>query len=228
MLAKNFLSRRLRARPRLTASVVVAIVVALCLPARIDGLQSTRLLVAWNAGACLFLVLTARMFALSTSAKLLKRARLEDEGAWVVLVLVIVAAVASLVAIVAELAGVKGMASDVKVAHVALVGLTVLSSWAFTHTMFAMHYAHNYYLGSAGKGGNGGLLFPSAAGSPPDEPDYLDFLYFSFVIGTSAQTADVSFTGKQMRRLGTVHCVLSFVFNTSILALCINIGAGLV
>jgi uncharacterized membrane protein len=238
----NFLTRHCIVRPRLTASVIAAVVVALCVPAQITGLVTTRLLIGWNTGTCMFLILAGIMFAKSDSSKMLRRAKLEDEGEFAVMTLVVIAAIASVAAIVAELGVVKDLSQSQKTGHIALAGLTVVSSWAFTHTMFAMHYAHNFYLRQDGPAGHGGLTFPTPPDEPDgdseadeddqrdarDEPDYMDFLYFSFIIGTSAQTADVSFTSKAMRRLGTVHCVLSFLFNTSILALCINIAASLI
>jgi uncharacterized membrane protein len=87
--------------------------------------------------------------------------------------------------------------------------------------MFALHYAHDYYATQV-RGGHGGLEFPGG-----QAPDYGDFLYFACVIGTSAQTADVSFSSRTMRRTGLVHCVLAFFFNTTLLALTINIASGL-
>lgn len=231
-----------RTHPRLIVSVIAAVFVVLFLPRHISGMTVTRFLIGWNTGTCLFLTLAGFMFASSSKDKMVSRAKMEDEGEWGVLLFVVVAAVASVAAIVVELGLVKDLNPAEKTAHIALAGLTVLSSWAFTHTMFAMHYAHNFYLRQSGPAGHGGLVFPTPPGEDDadsersrseqndaeDEPDYLDFLYFSFIIGTSAQTADVSFTSKSMRRLGTVHCVLSFLFNTSILALSINLAASLI
>jgi uncharacterized membrane protein len=137
------------------------------------------------------------------------------------LILVVVAAVASVAAIIAELAAVKTLQGISKYPHIALAITTIFSSWAFTHMMFAMHYAHDFYV-SRTKNVSGGLEFPRDL-----EPDYLDFCYLAFVIGTSGQTADVSFTSKPLRRVGLIHCVLAFLFNTTILALMINIAASL-
>jgi len=116
---------------------------------------------------------------------------------------------------------VKDMHGPLRAAHIALAGVTVLSSWAFIQVMFALHYAHDYYA-DACHGRTAGLQFPD-----PEPPDYGDFFYFSSVIGTSGQTADVSFVTKGMRRIGSVHCILAYLFNTTVLALLINIGAGL-
>jgi len=106
--------------------------------------------------------------------------------------------------------------------HAALAGVTVLASWAFIQTMYALHYAHDYYA-AVDRGERGGLQFPGESA-----PDYFDFLYFSVVIGTSGQTADVSFVSKSLRRIGTLHCALAYLFNTTVLALLINIGASLI
>jgi len=179
------------------------------------------MIIAWNAGACLYLGLAGRMMFSSTTDKMHSRARLEDEGKILVLILTVLAAVSTLAAIVAELATVKGLHGSVLYAHVALVGLTITTSWLFTHSMFALHYAHDYYV-KVCKGGGRGLIFPGE-----DQPDYGDFLYFAMIIGTSAQTADVSFASSYMRRTGLLHCILSFFFNTTLLALTINIASGL-
>jgi uncharacterized membrane protein len=104
--------------------------------------------------------------------------------------------------------------------HVVLAALTVVMSWTFTHTMFAIHYAHEYYDGPENELVQG-LEFPGTGA-----PDYWDFVYYSFVIGTACATADVNVTSKNMRRITTLHCVVAFFFNTTILALTVNIGAS--
>jgi uncharacterized membrane protein len=106
--------------------------------------------------------------------------------------------------------------------HIALAVLTVLTSWVFTQFMFATHYAHEYY-SALSRGLEPGLQFPGT-----NVPDYLDFVYFACVIGTSGQTADVSISSKPMRRVGLIHCVLAFFFNTTLIALTINIAASLI
>ena len=99
-----------------------------------------------------------------------------------------------------------------------LPALTILLSWAFIHTMFALHYAHEFYDETAGRG----MSFP---GDDP-HPDYLDFVYFSFVIGMTSQVSDVAVTSKQIRRTVAAHGVVSFLFNAALLALTVNIAAG--
>ncbi len=220
-LPHHVLGHQLKARPILFTSVLVGILSFLLLPGWLALHEVTRLIVAWNTGVCLYLVLCGIIISGSTQEEIRKRAVLQDQGQLVILALVVLAAIASLTAIVGELAAVREMHGTLKAEHIALAGFTIVSSWLFTHMMFAMHYAHEYYLAGNQKCGPG-LNFPEDTA-----PDYMDFLYFSAVIGTSGQTADVSFTSKSMRRVGLVHCVLAFFFNTTVLALTINIAAGL-
>jgi uncharacterized membrane protein len=209
------------ARPRLFFSCVIGFLTALLLPESLAQHTVTRAIIGWNVGAILYLILAMKMMFWSTHERMCARALQHDEGNTVVLILVITAALMCIGAIVAELAVVKDLKGELRYAHIALAGLTIATSWAFTQTMFALHYAHDYYV-LALHGEHGGLDFPG--GHPPD---YGDFLYFASVIGTSGQTADVSFSSRKMRRTGTVHCVLAFFFNTTLVALTINIASGL-
>jgi len=213
--------RQLRARPRLYIAAVFAILVGVFAPESLAGHLLTRLLIAWNAGTCLYVLLAAVMMTRSSEEQMRRRAQVEDDGRLVILVLVVVTSVASLVAIAGQLAVVKDMQGAAKLAHIALAGLTVLSSWAFIQVMFALHYAHDYFAATT-RGRLAGLQFPG-----DEQPDYGDFFYFAAVIGTSGQTADVSFVSKPMRRIGSIHCILAYLFNTTVLALLINIGASL-
>jgi uncharacterized membrane protein len=218
---RNRLLRQVRSRPRLFISTGVAIAVAVFLPEGVASHLVTRWLIAWNAGTVLYVILAAIMMIRSTPHRMRYRAQLQDEGQRTILALVAVAAAASLAAIAGELAVVKDMHGFVKLTHIALAGVTVLSSWAFIQVMFALHYAHDYYA-AAGHGRPAGLEFPNE-----ESPEYGDFFYFAAVIGTSGQTADVSFVSKPMRRIGSLHCILAYLFNTTVLALLINIGASL-
>lgn len=213
--------RQVNARPRLFIAILVAISVGFGLPASIVDYPVTRWLVAWNSGALLYVVLAAAMMVRSSQHHMRRRAQLQDDGQHVILLFVVVGAIASLAAIGGELAMVKDMHGWQKAGHIALAGATVLSSWAFTQVTFALHYAHEYYA-SVCHGRSAGLQFPD-----DDDPDYGDFFYFSAVIGTSGQTADVSFVSKPMRRIGTLHCILAYLFNTTVLALLINISASM-
>jgi uncharacterized membrane protein len=218
---KPLLMRLVLARPRLVGSCVIGAVVASVLPAWFEMQWITRVIIGWNVGACLYLLMAAQMMFWSSHEKMRTRAMQEDEGRLVILAFVVTAALMCIGAIVAELALAKDLKGTLRYTHIALAALTIVSSWAFTQVMFALHYAHDYYIRDA-RGEHGGLDFPGG-----QTPDYGDFLYFSCVIGTSGQTADVNITNRKMRRINTMHCVLAFFFNTTLVALTINIASGL-
>lgn len=222
MTAHRFrLLRLLRARPRLFIVTALALAVAFWLPATVAHSGTTRFLIAWNVESVGYVLLAAIMMNRSTPSQMHRRAQVQDDGELVILLLAAVAAMASLAAIAGELALVKDLHGAQRMAHIALAGGTVLASWGFIQVMFTLHYAHDYYAAHC-HGRKTGLIFPEE-----DCPGYGDFFYFAAVIGTSGQTADVSFATKPMRRIGTVHCMLAYFFNTTVLALLINIGSGL-
>lgn len=219
--SRPFYLRLLLARPRLIGSVVLGAGTAYWLPLDLTQHAVTRAIVGWNVGALAYLLMALKMMFWSSHERMRVRALRHDEGNTVVLVLVVLAALMCLGAIVMELGVVKDLRGELRYTHMVLAGLTIATCWAFTQVMFALHYAHDYYARVI-RGAQGGLAFPGG-----EAPDYGDFLYFACVIGTSAQTADVSFNCRQMRRTGLVHCVLAFCFNTTLLALTINIASGL-
>lgn len=217
--------RHLKYKPRLFFAILLGLVV-LALTMTFTHLRPvTDSLLAWNTGTLLYLALSIETMMSAGPDVMHRRAAVYDDGEVTILLLSILAAVLSVAAIVGELASVKTVSGYARGVHVGLAVLTLLTSWAFIHTAFAFHYAHGYYFSERHCGDKGGrcLIFPGT-----DTPDYLDFLYFSFIIGTSGQTADVSIAGRQTRRIGTVHCVVAYVFNATVLALTINIAASLV
>ena len=173
----------------------------------------TRLLIGWDVGVAAYLGFAYYMIAHSDVARIKRRAATQDEGSTVILILTATAALASLGAILAELgsAGRQPM-------NLALAGLTIVLSWVFTHTMFALHYAHDFY---DQHGPEGGLTFPGN-----EKPDYWDFVYFSFVIGMTSQVSDVAVACRPIRRTVSAHGVISFFFNAALLALLVNIAAS--
>ena len=177
---------------------------------------TTRALIAWNAGALLYLVLVIWVIARSELDHLRERAEEEDEGAALILVLTVIAAAASIVAIFVELGAARGDKNDWLSPVLALS--TVILSWVFIHTIFAFHYAHDFY-GAAEGGPKGGLKFPD-----DKHPEYLDFVYFSFVIGMTFQVSDVQVTNKAVRRLVVTHGAVSFFYNLAVLSLMVNMG----
>ncbi len=211
--------RQLRVRPRLSSSTAVGLLLFALLP---DGRPlASRLLICWEIGAGLYLLLAWWMIWRSSVDHMRWRARVQDDGAAVVLFLTILAAIASLAAIVMELSGLKSLPPAQQGLHVIWTGATFAVSWLLVHTVFALHYAHVYYT-LRGQQHDAPLDFPLQ-----DNPVYLDFLYFSVVIGMTSQTADVGIAATRLRRLVMVHGIVAFVFNTTLLALTVNIAAGL-
>jgi uncharacterized membrane protein len=145
-----------------------------------------------------------------------QRAPQEDEGQFTILALTAAAALASLAAIIAELGGASGR--NRQTGDLVLATITIVLSWALIHTIFALHYAHEYYAES----GICGLVFPGG----DEEPDYWDFIYFAFVIGMTSQVSDVGVTTREIRRTVAIHGVVSFFFNAALLALTVNIAAS--
>ncbi len=211
--------RQIHVRPRLTTSTLVGAGVLFLLPGVVSG--PTRALLAWDVGGGLYLALAWTMMLRENMEKMRSRAMRQDDGAAAVLALTVFAAVASLAAILLELIGLKGYPASRQSLHLALAAGTILCSWCIVHTSFALHYAHEYYV-ALSRSERRCLAFPGN-----DQPDYADFLYFSFVIGTTSQTADVTIASGAMRRLALVHGVIAFFFNTTLLALSVNIAAGL-
>ena len=210
----------LKTRPRLITSLFVALLSAALIPQSWVSGGATRVLIAWNLGVLLYLVLVERMVLSSTPESMRRRAITQAESQFVELVLVLFATLAAVVAIFVQLTIARNLSGDTKIAQIALAAVTILFAWIFIHTMFALHYAHDYYETTARREPPG-LVFPGTS-----DPEYGDFFYCAFIIGTSAQTADVSFTNKPQRRIALVHSVLSFLFNTTMLAMTINIAAG--
>ena len=199
-------------RPRTFISIAIGIVAFFLLPGSLR--LATRLLLGWDSFIALYLVLVYIMMARCGLAHIRRNAVLQDDGRFLILLVTGLGAFASIAAIVFELGGTQRAAPQL-----ALATVTIALSWAAVHTAFALHYAHDYYRGKPG-----GLQFPS--GERDEHADYWDFVYFSFVIGMTAQVSDVGITDKLIRRTATVHGIISFVFNTALVALMVNIAAS--
>jgi uncharacterized membrane protein len=201
------------ARPRTFVSILIGIAAFFLLPG--SWRLVTRLLVSWDIFATLYLVLAYTMMARCGLAYIRRSAVLQDDGRFLILLVTALGAFASMAAIVSELGASHRSAPELAVAVV-----TIVLSWAAVHTTFALHYAHDFYRGAT----PGGLQFPS--GDTDEHADYWDFVYFSFVIGMTAQVSDVGITNKTIRRTATAHGIISFFFNTALLALMVNIAAS--
>jgi uncharacterized membrane protein len=213
----------LDAHSRLFIALGVSLIVFVLTLGHLD--LAVQAIAVWNVFAWTVIVL-AWSRILSASAKTsVQTARLQDSARFAIFLFVVFAAVASLASVAILIGGAKGLGRKALTEHLLLAGTTVVSSWFLIHTVFAMHYAHGYYHDEdegPGFSSAGGLEFPNEK-----EPDFLDFAYFSFVIGMTCQVSDVQVSSRGMRRLALVHGLLSFVFNTVILALSINLASGL-
>jgi len=211
------------ARQRLIGSTLLGVVVFFALPG--DFAPVVRVVTAWDAGVLTCLILAFALMWKADVAATYHSASSQDQSGVMVLAVVVIAALASLLAIAfMPMHATEPTVRGDGVWLFALLGLTVFCSWTLVHTMFALHYAHRYYgdglvdpMGAIDEG----FVFPSV-----DRPDYLDFVYVAFVIGTTAQVSDVKVTTRPMRRLVLVHSIVSFWFYTGILAFAINIVAG--
>jgi uncharacterized membrane protein len=182
-----------------------------------DWRLATRLLTGWDLAIALYLGLAFHLMGNAGVQRIRRDAAMQDEGQFVILACTVAAALASLAAIFALL-GTSANGAQRPPSHVILATVTILLSWAFIHTIFALHYAHEFYDETDGRG----MAFPG--GDP--HPDYWDFVYFSFVIGMTSQVSDVAITSKVIRRTAFAHGVVSFLFNAALLALTVNIAAG--
>ncbi|HEV7881207.1 DUF1345 domain-containing protein [Bradyrhizobium sp.] len=201
------------ARPRTFISIAVGVLAFFLLPQSLRLV--TRLLVGWDIFVALYLVLVYSLVFSSGLAHIRRNAILQDDGRFLILLVTALGAFASIAAIIFGLDDQHRSSPEL-----ALATATIALSWAAVHTTFALHYAHEYYRGDK----PGGLDFPS--GHADEKPDYWDFVYFSFVIGMTAQVSDVGVTDKIIRRTATVHGIISFVFNTALVALMVNIAAS--
>lgn len=214
----------LRARRRLLLALVGGTLLFVCMPSRLTG--EIRVALAWDGAVLLFLLQALALMRGARPEEMRRRAAEEDASMAANLLLSLAAAALSLGTVGALLLVAQGLPAEERVRHLLLCGVTIFLSWLAVHTFFAVHYAHDYYDDTGNVPGGpirGGLRFPAE-----DRPDYFDFLYYAFVVGMTAQVADVGITARSMRRATLVHGIVSFAFNTVILAFAVNIAAGLI
>lgn len=220
--AWTWITRHARAQIRFIIALAVGVAVFFFMPI---GDLVPRILAGWNAGGWLYLILVAIKMARAEIEGIKREAGIERESRIVVLVVVIFGSIFTMLALFVQLMAIKSEHGIDRTLSIGLSVLTILLSWLLIHTVFAIYYAHEFHSeGRTGaKGQGGGLDFPDDS-----TPDYLDFLYFSFVVGTTAQTSDVAVTSRAMRRVVMLHGILSFFFNTAVIALAVNLAAQLV
>lgn len=203
----------LPAYARLGISIVVSVVVLLTLPSTL--LLRLRLVAGWDAFALTALTLIWLTILKLEPAHIRKVAQTEDPSRTVSLILILFGATAALLAVLVLLQSSMTMQYMGKLTAIALALSAVMLAWFLIHTVFTLKYAHIYY-GADEK--PGGVEFPDG----DDCPEYLDFAYFAFVIGMTAQTSDVTITSREMRRSVLLHGIVSFGFNTAVVALSIG------
>ncbi len=213
--------RAIKARRRLFFGMLAGLAAALLLPPALPS--TTRGILAWDVGVLVYLILAMHLFLTEPVERMPANAEAQQEGEWTIFWLTVGVVIVSFVAVTSEFSSIKTVAPAVRGLLVALVAGTLLTSWLMTHVSFAFRYAHEYY--ARDQGGpdiDRGLDFPSEK-----QPDYLDFMYFALVLGMTFQVSDVQITSRKLRRVAALHGLLSFLFNTVIVALTVNIAAGL-
>jgi uncharacterized membrane protein len=205
---------------RLLVSIVAGVIAYLLLPS--EWIAYARAIAAWDIGVIAFLLICAWWFLTSPQERMAADSEAQEEGEWTIFFIFIAATVISFAAIVDVFAAAKDLKGAAKGFVVALVALTLFLSWLVTHVLFALRYAHEYYDLASDRKVIGGLDFPGDT-----QPDYWDFVYFALVLGMTFQVSDVQITARPLRRLAALHGLLGFLFNAIIIALTVNIAAGL-
>ncbi|WP_371765864.1 DUF1345 domain-containing protein [Massilia sp.] len=215
----GFLLRFIRSRPYLLGALALGVAVGTLVPTHYNDLR--RALIGWNSGVWSYLLIMAWTMFRADHSRVRTIAERQDESGGAVLGAVVVGAILSVYAIVTELANMKEAAEHVKALHYGFTALTVIGSWLLVGVMYCFHYAHIYYTASK-------HALPLEFPDQHTQPNYWDFLYFSFTLSVAVQTSDVTVRTRAMRKLVLGHCVLAFFFNLVILGLSVNIAASLV
>jgi uncharacterized membrane protein len=208
---------------RLAIALIIGFITYSAIPH--NHLPAIRAIWGWDLGVLVLLGWIMAMMARGTEDHMRRRAARQDLGAWVILLAIVAGALFSLLALAYVQKTFKAAPDGEPPLYLVTIVATLILSWLLVHTVFTLHYAHGYYGPSEDEddedGLVGGLEFPSEK-----QPDYWDFMYFSYVVGMTSQVSDVQISGRELRRLALIHGVVSFFFNTIILALTINILAS--
>lgn len=224
MTARSTAARIFAGHPRAFAGLAMALGTAAITAWAAPGWPAvTRAILSWDVGAATFLALSARVSLLREPDDMDDDAEAQEQGQWTIFTVMILGTIASFAALGTQFDGLKEAPELVRSLRVALVAGTLVLSWLFAHVAFGFRYAHEWYDRNDDGTLKRGLDFPGG-----ESPDYWDFLYFSIVIGMTFQVSDVQITRRSLRRLATLHGLVSFAYNTVIVALTVNIAAGLI
>jgi len=217
------------ARSRLYGAVAIGFLayIAMAFVPAFDGLSAAlKPALAWDLTAIAYLIPTVTIIRDPDRVRMRKRAKAIDIGLWEIIGIVGLAGAFSVFAVGGVLERAKDLQDTQRALHLGIGVLTVFLSWVTLHVIYAVHYAHLFYDPAERKDDKGGVLggleFPGTK-----EPDYWDFVYFSLVIGMTCQVSDVQITARHMRHLATAQGVIAFFYNTVVVALAVNIAAGL-
>ncbi len=214
----------LDSRRRIGLSAMFGMALFLCLP---DAMHlNSRILAAWISGIICFIGLVLLMMSYANPQKTRYLAQRQEAQHWAIFLLVVFTALTSIFAIALMLLNNKDTPAPEMTLHVGLSAIAIVCSWFLTHIMFTLHYATCYYREDSTNLQTdyaGGIALPSE-----EMPDYFDFMYFSFTIGMTSQTSDVSIVSSAMRRLALGHGIVSFFFYSIIIALSVGVVGGLI
>lgn len=213
--------RSLLLRPRVFFGAVAGAAALVLLPMSLK--PAVRSALAWDIGGLVYLAFALQLMLRFNADQMKARAMRADEGGGVILVLILIAILASFAAMTGLAGEAKEAPKAEKLLYLGLAGATLFISWLVMQVVFTIHYAHQHYRRNLDGSDRPALIFPDEA-----KPDYWDFFYFATSIGATSQTSDIAIRTKQMRRLVTLHAVVAFFFNTMVLAITINIAAGLI
>jgi uncharacterized membrane protein len=214
------IARSISIRPRVYLSALAGAATFVLLPRSWPA--SLREALAWDLSAAMYLALAFRVMLSCSSDIIRKRAARQDDSRAVILVIILLAITASFIAIVGLL--VEAKTAPHRMLNLGLAGATIILAWTVMQVVFTLHYAHEFY-----RPGIGRNSFAEGLDCRGDRnPDYWDFFYFATSFGAASQTSDVSILTKSLRRLATLHAIISFFFNTAVLALTINLAASMI
>ena len=213
---------------RFVLGVAVGALAAWLVPAELGALART--VTGWDGFAVVNLLLILAAMRTADTDDIRRVSASDDLPRTVAFLVVIGAALASLVAVVGLLGTIKDVPKEAKALHLGLGLGAVALAWLLVHCVFTLRYAHSYYDADEQGHDQGGLIFPDDVGKQEGdkklEPNYLDFAYFSFVVGMTAQTADIDISRREIRAIVLMHGLVSFLFNTAIVALTIGTIGG--